>query len=111
MNYNNKIFKSISNTPNGETSKDTIFHYKQEGDILTCDYSGGEIKKGHLIGLVSQDGIIDMKYHQINSENILMTGICTSIPTILPNGKIRLTESWQWTSGDFSKGESILEEI
>jgi hypothetical protein len=29
----------------------------------------------------------------------------------MKNGKIRLHEKWQWTSGDGSKGESILEEI
>jgi hypothetical protein len=29
----------------------------------------------------------------------------------LGNGKIRLHETWQWTSGDFSSGTSIIEEI
>jgi hypothetical protein len=29
----------------------------------------------------------------------------------MENGKIRLYEEWQWTSGDQSKGSSILEEI
>ena len=40
-----------------------------------------------------------------------MTGICNSAPRIMTSGKIRLHENWQWTSGDLSKGESILEEI
>lgn len=39
-----------------------------------------------------------------------MTGICHSIPEILSNGKIRLHETWEWTSGDLSKGQSIIEE-
>jgi hypothetical protein len=40
-----------------------------------------------------------------------MTGICFSTPEILENGKIRLHESWEWTSGDQSKGTSIIEEL
>lgn len=111
MNYDNKTFRPISNTDNGETSSETIFIYKQIGNILTSEYTGGKILKGHLIGLVDKDGEIDMRYHQVNNEGQIMTGMCKSKPEVLPNGKIRLHESWQWTSGDFSKGISIIEEI
>ncbi|AYN67971.1 n-acetylglutamate synthase [Euzebyella marina] len=111
MNYHDKKFIPVKNSENGETSEETIFHYQQDGNILTCEYSGGKIKKGHLIGVVSSTGHIDMRYHQINIEGKLMTGICHSTPEILDNGKVRLYETWQWTSGDQSKGESILEEI
>jgi hypothetical protein len=111
MNYNNKKFRPISNTKNGETSNETLFHYKQTGNILTAEYSGGKIKYGHLIGLVDELGNITMRYHQINDNDELMTGICFSTPEILENGKIRLHENWEWTSGDQSKGTSIIEEL
>ncbi len=111
MNYNNKIFRPISNTDNGETSTETIFHYKQIGKVLTSEYKGGKILKGHLIGIVNNTGEIDMRYHQINLTGEIMTGICKSKPEFLPNGKIRLHEEWQWTSGDNSKGNSIIEEV
>lgn len=111
MNYDKKLFKTIQNTENGETSEETIFEYKQEENILTSVYSGGQIKKGHLIGLVDEIGNIQMCYHQINKKDEIMTGICFSTPEILENGKIRLYETWEWTSGDNSKGKSILEEI
>jgi hypothetical protein len=110
INYNDKIFRPISNTENGETSNETIFKYRQTGNILTSEYSGGKIKYGHLIGLVDNDGNIEMRYHQVNDKDELMTGICKSKPEILENGKIRLQESWEWTSGDKSKGQSIIEE-
>ena len=45
MNYNNKKFKPVSNTDNGETSEDTIFEYRQRDNILTSTYSGGQIKE------------------------------------------------------------------
>ena len=111
MNYHDKKFRPISNTENGETSNETLFHYKQVGNILTSEYAGGKIKYGHLIGLVDNAGKIEMRYHQVNENGELMTGICSSTPEMLANGKIRLHESWEWTSGDRSKGESIIEEL
>lgn len=111
MNYNNRKFKPIQNSGNAETSEETIFEYKQDGRILTCSYQGGKIIKGHLIGLVSMEGGINMRYHQINKKGELTTGRCLSKPEIMKNGKILLNETWQWTSGDRSKCSSILEEI
>lgn len=111
INYDNKTFRPVENTPNGETSSETIFIYKQAGAILTSEYAGGEIVKGHLIGLVDSQGNIEMRYHQINVRGELMTGTCRSKPEVLPSGKIRLHETWEWTSGDKSKGSSVLEEI
>ena len=111
IHYDGKTFRPVQNSENGETSSETLFHYTQKGNILTSTYSGGKIKTGHLIGLVDDSGKIDMRYHQVNTNGDLMTGICQSVPEILPNGKIRLHETWQWTNGDFSKGKSVLEEV
>ena len=110
INYNGKTFKPTTNTENGETSNETVFQYKQVGTIVTADYSGGKIVTGHLIGLVDEKGNIAMRYHQVNDKGELMTGSCNSVPEILENGKIRLHENWEWTSGDKSKGQSIIEE-
>ncbi|MGX1639919.1 MULTISPECIES: DUF3129 domain-containing protein [Sphingobacterium] len=110
VNYHNKSFRTVSNSENGETSSETIFHYKQIGNIVFADYQGGNIKYGHLLGIVSEYGTIEMTYHQVNSSGALMTGKCESIPEILDNGKIRLHENWEWTSGDFSKGKSMVDE-
>ncbi|KAA5827337.1 n-acetylglutamate synthase [Algibacter amylolyticus] len=111
VNYNNKHFRPVSTSNNSETTSATIFVYKQNGSILTSNYSGGNIIEGHLIGLVNEDGTINMRYHQVNKKGELMTGTCISTPKINPNGKVTLYENWQWTSGNLSKGTSILEEI
>ena len=111
VNYNNKKFKPIKSSENGETSEETIFEYKQDGNILTSEYQGGQIVKGHLIGLVDEEGNIEVRYHQINIKGELMTGICFSKPKVLEDGRIHLYETWEWTSGDKSRGESILVEM
>lgn len=110
IDYNGRRFRPVLNSANGETSSKTIFHYHQEGRVLTCTYSGGRIVTGHLIGLVDDAGGIDMRYHQVNDKGELMTGICKTVPELLPDGRIRSHETWQWTSGDRSSGSSVLEE-
>jgi hypothetical protein len=82
MNYNNKKFKPIQNSKNGETTEEAIFEYRQIDNILTSEYKGGKILKGHLIGLVDKNGNIEMRYHQINEKGELMTGICHSKPEL-----------------------------
>ncbi|MBO0948046.1 n-acetylglutamate synthase [Fibrella forsythiae] len=111
INYDNKIFRAVANTANGETSSNTVFHYRQVGAMLIANYSGGRIVTGHLLGFVDEAGHLDFRYHQINVEGKLMTGRCTSVPELLPTGKIRLHETWQWTSGDQSAGTSIIDEV
>ena len=111
MNYNDKKFRPIINTENGEIYEQTIFHYKQDENVLTCEYSGEKIIVGQLLGLVDKNGNIDMRYQQINTKGQITTDIYKSKPEILQNGKIRLYEDWQWTSGNNSNGHSIIEEI
>ena len=60
---------------------------------------------------VIENDALDMRYEHINSAGKIMTGLCLSRPEILLDGRIRLHEKWQWTSGDLSSGESIIEEI
>jgi hypothetical protein len=52
-----------------------------------------------------------MRYHPVNDAGELMTGRCRSTPELLPDGRLRLHERWQWTSGDGSEGESVVEEV
>ena len=40
-----------------------------------------------------------------------MSGECRSVPTLLPDGRLRLDEEWRWTTGDRSSGRSIVEEL
>ena len=56
-------------------------------------------------------GELDFVYHHMNQNMQIKTGKCHSVPTVQENGKIELSEKWQWTSGDYSKGESLLVEV
>lgn len=108
--YDGKTFRSVTNTANGEVSGDTLFHYRQEGAIVWAEYGGGAIARGTLIATVAPDNSLDMRYQHVNTAGELMTGHCRTTPETLPDGRLRLHERWQWTSGDGSSGESIVEE-
>jgi hypothetical protein len=110
-NFDGKLFVSIANTENGEVGEDTLFHYHQDGNIVTAEYEGGSIMKGHLIATVLSDGKLDMRYHQVNCNGDLMIGKCLSTPEIMEDGRIKLKEQWQWLSGDMPAGYSEIVEI
>ncbi len=111
LSLNRKRFCSIENSKNGEVSGETIFNYFQDGKIVWADYSGGSIIRGNLIAIMDDNSNLNMMYHHINKKFEIMTGECQSVPEILSDGRIRFYEEWKWTSGDFSSGKSIIEEI
>ena len=110
INLNNKTFKSLENSANGEVSDQTFFHYQQEGQMLWAHYAGGSIRKGFLIGKIIDDQL-EFSYQHLNHALEIMTGKCTSRAVLNPSGKIQLYEAWEWTCRDFSKGTSVLLEI
>ena len=111
INYNEKTFVSTENSSNGEVSDKTYFKYKQEGNILSATYSGGEIVQGTLIGIVKENGSLAFRYNHVNIKNEIRGGKCSSSPEILSDGRIRLYEKWQWLDDERSEGNSIIEEV
>jgi hypothetical protein len=112
FNYNNRHFVGVSNSETGEVSSDTVFHYHQQDDVVWATYQGGSIRFGTLVAtVVGAAGVLQMRYQHVNQEGELCTGKCVSTPEVLPDGRYRLHETWQWTSGDLSTGSSIVEEL
>ena len=113
LNYDGRIFVTKTNTSNGEVDSSTRFEYHQsnDGSIVWAEYKGGSILKGFLVATVQSDGSLDARYEHVNLEHVLMTGRCISTPEQLSDGRLRLHERWQWTSGDLTAGSSVVEEL
>jgi hypothetical protein len=109
IDYDGRRFRSVENSAGGEVDAATTFDYHQVGDVVWATYGGGGIRFGTLVALVAADGCLDMRYQHVNAAGQLMTGRCRSTPELLPDGRLRLHEDWQWTSG--SSGRSIIEEV
>lgn len=110
--YDGRRFAVAANTANGDVSPGLVFHYRQAGSWLWCLYGdGASIRFGALVAAVQPDGSLDMRYQHLDATGQIRTGLCHSRPERLPDGRLRLHESWQWTNGDHSAGSSVLEEL
>ncbi|MCI9169837.1 MAG: GNAT family N-acetyltransferase [Lawsonibacter sp.] len=109
--YDGKCFVPQKNTENGEVDGNTRFMYHQKSNIIWADYTGGEIIRGCLLGTVAEHGELDFYYVHVNEQGQVRFGVCHSVPQILDNGKIELSETWQWLNGDKSKGISVIVEV
>ncbi len=110
FNYDQRRFRTVSNTAGGETGAETVFHYRQEGDVVWATYEGGEVAFGTLLAKADEEGRLDMRYQQLNRGGEWRGGRCRSVPEVLEDGRYRLHESWQWMTCDLSSGTSVVEE-
>ncbi len=111
INYDGRRFAAVENSETGDADAATVFHYRQRGSVVWATYEGGRVRFGTLVASCDGAGKLDMRYSHVNARGELMTGRCRSIPELLPDGRLRLHESWQWTCGDFASGQSVVEEI
>lgn len=109
INLHGKQFRALENSDNGEVSGETVFHYRQEGDVVWATYAGGTIRFGTLSGQISGSTLRFYYQHQ-NLDRQFKTGQCTTRVDV-QDGKTMLYEQWQWTSGDGSSGTSVLVEM
>jgi len=111
IDYNNRNFRSIENSPGGDVDGDTLFEYRQKGDIVWATYEGSAVAFGTLTARVLPDGQLDMRYQHVAADGLIRTGRCLSTPEILLDGRVRLHERWRWTKGGEGEGESRIEEV
>ena len=111
IDYDGRRFRSVENWDTGEVGPETVFGYRQDGDVVSATYEGGDVRFGTLIATADGEGNLDARYGHVNASGELMTGECRSTPEVLPDGRLRLHEEWRWTSGDGSSGRSVVEEI
>lgn len=88
---------------------ETTFVYGEDAGEIWASYQGGGIRRGHLVGRREGDRL-DFRYVQLNAAGETSTGHCVSTVSTLPDGRLRLDETWHWESRPGS-GTSAVEEI
>ena len=111
LNLNDKIFKSVSNSDNGEVNEETRFYYKQKDRVIWATYEGGQIRFGTLSGEIKEDNSLEFQYQHQNINGEFLSGYCTSYPEKTEDGRLIFEEHWKWTCRDFSSGVSTIEEV
>jgi len=93
--FNNKTFSLLENSSEGKANSETIFEYRQEGELVTADYHGGDIKYGKIIALLKNEEL-HMRYQCLTTTNELKSGKAIAKISLTGKNKIRLRLDWQW---------------
>ncbi len=107
--YDGRRFAPVEASGGGDVDGSTRFDYRQSGDVVWATYRGGAVVMGTLIATVDARGALDMRYSHVDASGAIRTGSCHSVPEVLPDGRLRLHEVWEWTDG--GSGTSTLEEV
>lgn len=102
--YDGRLFGPLEPTPGS-----VVGHYHQQDDLVWADFAGGPVRTGRLVGVRDAAGVIEAAYCQIMTDGEVVAGRCLSTPTVLGDGRIRLTE--QWRRADGSSGVSYIQEL
>jgi hypothetical protein len=106
-------FMAVDNA-SGEVGAETVFTYHEDPmrGSLWADYAGGAVVRGHLVGSRTTSGVdtLDFRYVQLKADGTTSSGHCTSVVEVLPDGRLRLHETWSWESREGS-GTSTVEEL
>lgn len=93
----------------GQVGTRTRFEYHERDGRIWAEYAGGDVVRGHLVGTRRADRL-DFRYVQLKQDGGTSSGHCVSTVTELPDGRIRLDETWEWESQQGS-GTSVVEEL
>ena len=102
-------FRAVAAADGGEVGPETMFRYAEEDGDVWATYAGGAVRRGYLVGTRDGDRL-DFRYVQLSEAGLTSSGHCVATISALPDGRLRLEESWQWESRDGS-GTSVAEEI
>jgi mannose-6-phosphate isomerase-like protein (cupin superfamily) len=108
IDYDGRVFRSAAAETAGAGGAGPIGHYHQRGDLVWAEFSGGRVRRGSLTGRCGPDGVLTLAYGQLLDDGEVVAGVCTSLPELLPDGRVRLRE--QWRRFDGSTGVSVIEE-
>ncbi len=95
--------------PNGVINAETIFEFRQQGDTISANYSGGKIIHGHLVGVLEGDKF-RFRFAQRENSGKLDGGESLCDVEQTSDGRIRLVEHFQWESRD-GAGTNVIEEL
>lgn len=103
------VLAPVTDQAPGQVGTRTRFTYHERGGAIWADYAGGDVVRGHLVGTRAGDRL-DFRYVQLRTDGSTASGHCVSTVLELPDGRVRLEESWEWESRP-GRGTSVVEQV
>ena len=95
----------------GVVNHETIFHFSQNKDVITAKYAGGKIQQGFLVGKFIKGNQLVFSYCQMQIDGKLDNGVSQCEVSKNADGKIILTEHFEWASRPGEFGTNIFQEL
>ncbi|MGC9496742.1 hypothetical protein [Streptomyces sp. WG7] len=103
------VLAPVADQAPGQVGTRTRFTYHEEDGAVWAEYAGGDVVRGRLVGSREGDRL-DFRYVQLKTDGSTSSGHCVSTVVELPDGRVRLEETWEWESQRGS-GTSVVEQV
>ncbi|TLQ46508.1 hypothetical protein [Streptomyces marianii] len=103
------VLAPVADQSPGQVGTRTRFTYHEDGGRIWAEYTGGDVVRGHLVGTREGDRL-DFRYVQLGQDGATSSGHCVSTVVDLPDGRVRLEETWEWESRQ-GRGTSVVEQL
>ncbi|MFF2526733.1 hypothetical protein [Streptomyces liangshanensis] len=103
------VLAPVADQAPGQVGTRTRFTYHERDGRIWASYEGGDVERGYLVGTREGDRL-DFRYVQLKRDGRTSAGHCVSLVVDLPDGRVRLEETWEWESREGS-GTSVVEEL
>jgi len=104
-----RIFRVAVTAAQGEANEATVFEYHEEDGLIWARYEGGTVRLGYLVG-TRHGSRLEFRYSQLNVSGETSNGRCSTTVSVLPDGRLRMEEDWEWESKP-GAGTSAIEEV
>jgi hypothetical protein len=108
--YDGRVFVPAPAATPSHLANPPAGHYHQDGDVIWAEFAGGGVVRGSLTGRRDREGVLHLAYCQLLDDGSVVSGRCTSYPTVLGDGRIRLDEHWERYGAGAGTGVSVIEE-
>ncbi len=111
ISLNDVVMHVIQTDASGVVNHETIFYFLEQNDVVEAEYAGGKIQQGFLVGRFISDNQLRFSYCQMQIDGKLDNGMSECEVSRDENGKIILTEHFEWASRPGEFGTNIFKEL
>jgi len=105
INYDGRRFRRAG-APDG-----VVASYRQDGNLVWADFSGGHVLRGTLCGLRDEHDALDFAYTMVLASGEVISGHCVNTPQPREDGSLVLREQWERYGAHAASGVDYLEEV
>jgi hypothetical protein len=103
LDYDGRRFRAVGST--------AMAVYRQEGDLVWAEVSGGEVLRGAITGTRDATGTLHLGYTIVLATGEVVCGHTVNTPEVADDGRLRLREVWERFRPQAATGTSYLDEV